>query len=149
MPTRMDVVVEARSWLKTPYVHQHREKGVAVDCAGLVIGTARNVAIVEQDFDIDGYSPRPTGTSLLDECDKWMERVALQDLRIADVIVFHFGADPCHLGIVTPYLVNGLFAVVHAFADGRKRSGSVVEHRLVRTTTMTPLFGYALPGLSD
>lgn len=32
------VVAEARSWVGTPYVHQHRTKGHAVDCVGLVIG---------------------------------------------------------------------------------------------------------------
>ena len=36
-----DIVTEARTWVRTPYHHQARLKGVGVDCAGLVIGVAR------------------------------------------------------------------------------------------------------------
>lgn len=35
---RHAVVVEARSWLGTPYHHEARVKGVGVDCAQLLIG---------------------------------------------------------------------------------------------------------------
>ena len=32
------VVAEARSWVGTPYVHQHMTRGHAVDCVGLAAG---------------------------------------------------------------------------------------------------------------
>ena len=32
------IVSEARRWIGSPYVHQHRQRGHAVDCVGLVIG---------------------------------------------------------------------------------------------------------------
>jgi NlpC/P60 family putative phage cell wall peptidase len=38
MPTRQDVVDEARSWIGTPYVHQQSLKGAGCDCVGLLCG---------------------------------------------------------------------------------------------------------------
>lgn len=38
MPKSSDVVSEARSWIGTRYLHQHRHKGHGVDCVGLIIG---------------------------------------------------------------------------------------------------------------
>jgi cell wall-associated NlpC family hydrolase len=64
---RSAIVTAARSWLGTPYRHQHRERGVGVDCAGLVIGVARQLGIVPADFDVNGYSRQPDG-SLLAHC---------------------------------------------------------------------------------
>lgn len=39
MPSIDEVVSEARSWLRTPYRHQGRLKGTAVDCVGVIIET--------------------------------------------------------------------------------------------------------------
>lgn len=35
---RLNIVAEARSWVGTPFRHQARVKGHAVDCANLIIG---------------------------------------------------------------------------------------------------------------
>ncbi len=35
---RTDIVIAARSWLGTPYVHQASAKGAGCDCLGLIIG---------------------------------------------------------------------------------------------------------------
>lgn len=32
------IVSIARTWIGTPYIHQHRTKGVGCDCLGLIIG---------------------------------------------------------------------------------------------------------------
>ena len=42
----LSVVVEARRWLGTPYLHQASECGVGADCLGLLRGVWRGVIAV-------------------------------------------------------------------------------------------------------
>ena len=140
------VVQEARSWLGTPYVHQHREKGYAVDCAGVWIGVSRALGLVEPTFDITGYSRSPDGTSLIEACEKFMgRRLRLDELRPGHGVVLRFNDDPQHLGVVVPYKAPGMLAFVHAYSLATPPR--VVEHRLFRTETMVPVCGYAFPGV--
>lgn len=141
--TRADVVAEARTWLDTPYAHQHRAKGVAVDCAGLIVGVARELELVAPDFDVNGYARTPDGRSLLELCDRFMTRVRLGDLKPGHVLVIRWERDPQHMGILGDYLVGGL-SLIHALgtADGK---GRVVEHRLNAQTMAKAIRGYALP----
>lgn len=144
--TRADVIAEARSWLDTPYVHQHRAKGAAVDCAGLVIGVARELGIVAADFDVNGYARVPDGKSLLELCDRFMSRLPMWQLKPGHVLVFAFEKHPTHLGIVGDYLHGGL-SIIQALgtSDGK---GSVVEWRLEpRRKGWKPVQAYALPGV--
>lgn len=144
--TRADVVREARTWLETPYGHQHRAKGELVDCAGLVIGVARALGLVAPDFDVTGYAPTPDGTSLLAECDRFMDRIALSELRPGNVLVLKFDKDPQHLGIVGDYMHGGL-TLIHAYGLAGK-GGKVEERRLdIRARVMSPLQAYALRGV--
>lgn len=140
--TRAEVVSEARSWIGTPWVHQHRTKGVAVDCVGLVIGVARALGIVAKDFDINGYSRAPDGT-LLARCSEVMRQVPRDAMRAGDVLVVATESDPCHMGILADYRHGGL-SLVHA-AMGRLNS--VVEQRLMFARNMKFKGAYALPGV--
>ncbi len=42
----VEIVAEARTWVGTPYVHQHRLKHHAVDCVGLILGVGCALDIV-------------------------------------------------------------------------------------------------------
>jgi len=37
MVTRAEIIAEARTWLKTPWRHQGRLKGIACDCVGHIV----------------------------------------------------------------------------------------------------------------
>lgn len=41
------MVAVAREWLRTPYVHQHRAKGVGADCAGLIHGVGHEARVLQ------------------------------------------------------------------------------------------------------
>ena len=146
MTTALDIVTEARTWLGTPFHHQGRVKGVGVDCAGLVICTAKELGLVAQDYDFKGYSRTPDGGSLIAECDRLLTRIGQEDMRPGCVAVFHFAHDPQHLGIVADYLHGGL-SLIHALAsaDGK---GSVVEQRLSIDILRRLVQGYAFPGVA-
>ena len=51
----LSVVVEARRWLGTPYLHQASECGVGADCLGLLRGVWRGV-IGPEPFFMPSYS---------------------------------------------------------------------------------------------
>ena len=145
--TRADVVAEARTWLDTPYVHQHRAKGHGVDCVGLVIGVARQLGIVAPDFDVNAYPRKPDGRTLLARCGEFMDPIRDEDVRPGHVLVLAFRKDPQHMGILADYLYGGL-SLVHAYGttDGK---GRVEEWHMQRERrSFRPLRAFALRGVA-
>jgi cell wall-associated NlpC family hydrolase len=118
--TRADVIAEARSWIGTPYAHQHRAKGIGADCLGLLIGCCRNLGLVAPDFDVNGYARKPDGVTLVTRCDEYMDPVREDDVKPGHVLVIAFKKEPQHIGILADYLYGG-FSLIHAFAhtDGK------------------------------
>jgi cell wall-associated NlpC family hydrolase len=142
MTTRAEVVAEARTWLGTPWVHQHRTKGVAVDCAGLVICVARDLGLVPPGFDFNGYTRSPDGT-LLAVCEQYMHRIPREQLQPGDVVVVSMKGEPQHMGIVADYVHSGL-SIVHATNAG---ACCVVETRLAFNAIFRYRAAFALPGV--
>lgn len=147
MTSLLDVVAEARAWLDTPYHHQARLRGVGVDCAGLVIGVARALGVVPPAFDVGGYARTPDGTSLLAECDRFMQRIPVAQIQPGHVLVLRFQLDPQHMAIVGDYLHGGL-SMIHALGtvDGK---GKVIEQRLNTETLLRLVQAYAMPGVVE
>lgn len=139
---RDQIVAEARSWLGTPWVHQHRTKGVATDCAGLVIGVARALGLVAPDFDFTGYGRQADGT-LLDVCDRFMTRTSWAEAQAGDVLVVAIKGDPQHMGVLVPYRHGGL-ALVHAAST----AGEVIETRVMFSSMLRLRAVYVLPGVT-
>ena len=142
MTTAADVVAAARAELGTPWMHQARLPGVALDCAGLVIVTARRLGLVPADFDIGGYGRQPDGT-LLAVCDQHMQR--LSDLELGAVVVVSITGEPQHMGIVGDYRHGG-WSLVHAASNARP--GRVIETRLMFHRAQQLQAIYRLPGVS-
>lgn len=143
--TRDEVVAAARGWLGTRYAHQGRLRRVGVDCAGLVIGVARELGIVEKRFDVNGYARTPDGVSLMAECSRFMLRIPVRDGSPGDVIVGRFENDPQHLAFLGDYLHGGL-SLIHALNRSSGR-GSVIEQRLDPRLPFKPVACFVLPGI--
>lgn len=141
MTTRAEVVAEAYTWMGTPWRHQHRTKGVAVDCAGLVIGVARQLGLVPPDFDFTGYGRQADGT-LLAVCEQHMTRLPRDQMAAGDVLVVAVDQDPQHMGLLVPYRHGGL-ALIHASSTARK----VVETRVMFARNFVFRAAYRLPGV--
>jgi cell wall-associated NlpC family hydrolase len=45
MATRAEIIAEARTWLKTPWRHQGRLKGIGCDCVGHIVCVPRALGI--------------------------------------------------------------------------------------------------------
>lgn len=143
MTTRAEVVRAARGWIGTPFCHQHRARGVGVDCAGLVIGVARELGLVAPDWDVTGYSRVPDGESLRRYCDEHLERAAEIQLGGVVLIAWQPNGPPHHLGIVADYLHGG-HSMIHA--EGR-RHREVIETRLLFGPSMRFCGAYTFHGV--
>lgn len=154
MTTRLEIVVEARSWVlaRTPFMHQANLKGVGCDCAGLLRGVALVLGLLPADYQqhararpFVGYGERPHGGRLRLGCEAYMDPIDRSAMQPGDAILVRFESDPQHLAILGDYLHGGL-SMIHALgtADGK---GHVVEHRLDATWSRRIVAAYAFRGV--
>lgn len=112
------VVMAARGWIGTPYVHQASCRGAGCDCLGLLRGVWREVLGAEPEV-VPGYTPdwsEPTGEERL-----WA--AALRHLRpkalafpeVGDVLLFRMreGGVAKHLGIQAE--IGPVASFIHAY----------------------------------
>lgn len=116
--TADDIVAAARSCIGTPFRHQGRIPGVALDCAGLIVAVAETVGA--EYADRPGYGRNPANgllESVLDQ-QPCLERVF--DRKPGDVLLMRFSGEPQHLAIYTG------MNIIHS----HEAVGKVCEHRL-------------------
>jgi cell wall-associated NlpC family hydrolase len=145
--TGEEIVAVARGWIGTPFHHQGRLKGVGVDCVGLVIGVAKELHILPDDFQTTAYRREPDGVTLIHECDRLLDRVSRDNISIGDILVMSWKTEPQHVGIIGDYKHGG-FSLIHAF--GRPGGGKVVEMRLDMNDLMRGgkfVAAYRFPGV--
>lgn len=135
LPTRAKIIEEARSWIGTPFKHQGRLKGLAVDCAGLVIGIAHALQLSE--FDYTAYSHQPDGITLKRLLNQQLKPIFLSAAQSGDVLLMRFEAAPQHLAILSEE------AIIHAYAQVR----CCAEHRLDEVWRSRIVSAYAYPGV--
>lgn len=127
MTSQAEIVAAARGWIGTPFQHQARLRGVGVDCIGVVIGVAHELAI--SDYDITGYGAAPYAGLVMQEAERHLERVPAEAMRAGDVLLLRIENDPQHFGIVAEVpLGPDLPRFVHAFS----KVGRCVETALDR-----------------
>ena len=115
-------VTEARTWLGTKFQHQGRLKGVGVDCAGVVIMTARACHVAAED--VEGYAESPDADMFLNHVKTYMNEIQFEEIMPGDCLVFAFANEPQHIAIVTE--IDPDIIILHAFSIARK----VVENGL-------------------
>jgi cell wall-associated NlpC family hydrolase len=102
-----DIVVQARTWLGTPFHHQARLKRVGCDCLGLIIG-------VVDELDLKDKHGQPLAAY----------EVPIENAQAGDLALFNMAGNPQHLAILTDY--ENALGMIHCYAQARR----VVEHRL-------------------
>lgn len=122
-----DILAAARAEIGTPFRHQGRTPGRALDCAGLMIVIANRIGA--ETIDGTSYARRPSSALLETALDMQpcLTRVALDAVEPGDILLMKFYGDPQHLAIFAGrsdvYQDDG---IIHAWAQARK----VCEHRL-------------------
>ena len=135
----LTIVTEARTWLGTPWAHQGRAKGVAVDCVGLVVEVARATGVLSVAEAAD-YRRRPDGSTLQAKLGAYLTSRPLAQLRPGDVVLIATNEVADHVAFVGDYPGGRALTLIHAYWPMRK----VVEHRLDATWRRRIVAGYSI-----
>jgi hypothetical protein len=102
--TREKIAAKAREYLGTPYRHQGRVKGRAMDCLGLVICVAEELALADaqgKPFRRDQHLDYPrAGDSrrlMAEFCGPRL--VEVSQVKIGSIVLLRLARDPVHLAI--------------------------------------------------
>lgn len=132
--TAAEIIAAARAELGTPFAHQGRLPGKALDCAGLAVVVARHW------YDID--EPRAYGRSphqgLLRQ---WVEAQLFvrPGLPVAGaLLLMRFGVEPQHLAICAGD------TIIHSYA----KVGRVVEHNFSDVWRARVVRAYLFEGMA-
>lgn len=125
MITKGEIVAIARETIGTPYRHQQRINGLALDCAGVPVHVARRLGLPFDD--VVGYGRLPVPHEMRTALDKSLVRVARSAMQPGDVVWIKFELEPQHFGILGDYVHGGL-SLIHA--SNGAGINKVVEHRL-------------------
>ncbi|MBD8890143.1 NlpC/P60 family protein [Roseibium litorale] len=143
---RSRIVLEARSWIGTPYVHQAACKGAGCDCLGLVRGVWREIMGDEPEVPppyTRDWAERKREETLRDAASRHMEPVAVDQADAGDVLLFSFqpGLPAKHCAILTTAITDSAPRFIHAH-----------EHLAVAEVALVPgwrrkiRFAFRFPG---
>lgn len=133
--TGKQLVEKAREYLGTPFHHQGRCKGIGVDCAGLIVCSARELGI--DVVDSPTYSRLPDGRTLQACIERCMVEVPLEQARDGDMLVFRMVRYPSHVGLKTDK------GFIHTYSG----VGRVVEHGYVEPWVSRTVAAYRFKGM--
>ncbi len=143
MSGREDVVLAARGWIGTPYVHQSAKRGAGSDCLGLLRGVWREVQGAEPEA-VPAYSmdwSEPQGEERLWAAAlRHLPSKALSQAAPGDVLLFRMRASAVakHLGIQAECGDTPTF--IHAYAGH-----GVMESPLSRPWARRVVARFAFP----
>jgi len=137
-----DIVSLARETLGTPYQHQQRVNGMALDCAGVPVYVGLKLGMDFQD--VTGYGRLPKPDEMRAALDRALVRVRVSDMQIGDVVWISFQREPQHLGILGDYYLGGL-SLIHAYNGGGVNK--VVEHALDTQWRQRIVAAWRYPGV--
>jgi NlpC/P60 family putative phage cell wall peptidase len=139
VPTRAQVVECARTWIGTRWKHQHRLKGEACDCAGLVIGVGAEVFGIRAEVPAYGHTPH---NGMLEQIvSRYMVWKSRDAIKPGDVLLLTWAEEPHHMAIVSE--LDGELALIHSYAQIRR----VVEHRLDERWRARIRAAFEFPGI--
>lgn len=146
---REAIVERARQELGTPWQHQARLSGTALDCIGLVGVVAIGVGVTEgrqwfDDDDLKRYGRPPRPDVLLDGARKYLDEIDVGQAVEGDVVVLAHRSHPdtpTHFGIVTQARPR---YVIHA----EYFAGKVVENSMPDGGRWLPTHAFRFRGIA-
>lgn len=110
---RIRVVEEARGWLRTPYHHQGRVKGVGVDCAMILCEVYQAAGLIPyidpRPYPMDWHLHR-SEERYLGWLEQYAHRIEEVEVKPGDVVVWRFGKTFSHGAI---YIGGG--EIIHSY----------------------------------
>lgn len=145
---RPDILVEARSWLGTPWHHQGHTKGRNCDCIGLVVEVLRSCGYIPE-FVYPVYDRMPHGDEITPYLKKYLEGpIDLKDALPGDVVQITWGKRiPMHLAFFGNYAhvaISAPLSLIHSML----MPGFVAEHIYIGEWIERTKGIYRIPGVS-
>lgn len=137
-----EVVRAAREWVGTPWRHQGRTRGVGVDCVGVAVGVARELALLPPSWDYTAYAREPRGDALQQALEAECTRLLLR--KPGCLLLIRVGRQGRHLAI---YAGHNWDSRSHTLIHASPRHRKVVEHGLTETWQRAVIAAYGLPGV--
>ncbi len=145
MTTCWDIVQEAREYLGTPWKHQARVKGLAVDCIGLIGGVAVALGLPGgeewmSDPRLHNYGRTPDPEVLLAGCNAYLDPITIADAWLGDVLIMRARRIifPTHFAIISR--VDPIY-IIHSRLEHK-----VAENRLDEKTANLVLYAFRYRG---
>lgn len=132
MLTREQVVSAARAYVGTPFVHQGRIRGKALDCVGLVLCVFEDLGVMGASHSPESwtrlpeyttYGPQPLRRVVFDKCVTRLIAKPRTAVKAGDVLSLRVPMEPCHVAIVSERA--GVLYMIHAYNGGTEKC---VEH---------------------
>lgn len=113
--TGSDIAAAAREWIGVDYLHQGRTKQ-GVDCAGLIIGLAKQLGLDRAAGYVDrtDYPRQPTTFNMMELLRTYCDHRRGFEPQIGEILHFSFAVLPQHVAIYAP---NN--RIIHAYNSGR------------------------------
>lgn len=124
MTKQQNIIIEARSWIGTPFQHQAAIKNIGCDCIGLVLGVLKNIGTDFTNQCPNDYAQHPTNYNLKTKLDENLIKKPITEIESSDIFLMSFQALPQHVGFISEY-ENDLY-IIHSY----KNIGKAVEHKL-------------------
>ena len=144
MPRRAEIVDYARSMIGTPFQHQGRVAGRAMDCGGLVEEVADHFGIKPEGFVFEGYSTFPRPKFVFSMLTKYLGFVGgLKNGLPADVLLVADHGYAMHLGILAER--DCYRTIIHS----SRKHGGVTEHIIDAAFEREVRSVWRYPGVTD
>lgn len=127
---RQAVVLEAREWLGTPFVHKQRKKQLGTDCLGFIWSVGENAGASPRLSKRDVarfwslYGRRPDPEVMREALSEFLVEIPAAEARTGDIVWMHWGNElAVHLAILAERFSRA--TIIHAI---NMHAHEVVEH---------------------
>lgn len=155
MPTRADLISEARKYLGVKFAHQGRSRATGLDCGGLILVVARALELSE--LEVLGYADFPTdgkfeqflneNADRTDYTSSFPHRFDGTELLPGDLLAYDYcnGEGIRHVSIVTRWCeASRRYYVIEA-----QPKYGVTEHPFASVFARATVRKYLVRGLAD
>ncbi|OBY91187.1 hypothetical protein A6723_024330 [Pseudomonas sp. AU11447] len=141
---RSEIVDVAMATLRTPFMHQGRIAGLALDCVGLYIHICGVLGL--ECIDTTGYARDPYDGTLERELDRQpcLERINPAEANAGDLLAMRISKAPQHIAIHAGF-IGGEPYIIHSSEE----AGHVCHHRVDSTWRHRILMAYRFKGVEE